>query len=109
MTSAYEGLDWKDAPNHPSLHYAEAGGHLILKYFRSYTTTTWDAIDRVISMKNSSCGKIRVPNPAAVKRALRKVAGEPCTSAKLNGARLFVRLVIEGDIQRRVYAELCNN
>jgi hypothetical protein len=109
MTSAYEGMNWTEAPGHPSLQYSEAGGHLIQKYFRTYITTTWAAIERVISMKNTTCGKILEPNPAAVKRALRRVAGEPCTSAKLNGARLFVRLVMEGEIERGSCNELCNN
>lgn len=110
MTSVYEGLNWKAAPGHPSLQYAEAGGHLILKYLRTCTTTDWAAVERVIALKNTTCGKIQKPNPADVKRALRRVAGEPCTSAKLSGARLFVRLVMEGEIERRsCNNELCNN
>jgi hypothetical protein len=109
MKTKYNDLDFQEAPGHPALLYAEAGGHLILKYFRTYTTTNWAAVERVISLKNTTCGKIQEPNPAAVKRALRKVAGEPCTSAKLNGARLFVRLVMAGKIERRAYNELCNN
>jgi hypothetical protein len=109
VTSVYEGLEWKDAPGHTSLKYAGAEGDLILKYFRTYTTTNWTAIEHVISMKNTRGGKMHKPNPADVKRALREVAGEPCTSAKLNGARLFVRLVMEGEIERGGCNELYNN
>lgn len=96
----YTDIEWTEAPGHPKLLYAENGDLLIMKYFRTHIITDWERVERVIELKNESCGKTRKPNPAAVKRGLKSIVGEPHTSNKLNAARLFVRLVAEGAIQK---------
>lgn len=96
----FADIEWTEAPGHPALSYAEYGEDLILKYFRTYVYTTWGRVERVIDLKNQTCGKIRKPNPASVKRGLKSLVGEPANANKINAARLFIRLVEEGAIQR---------
>lgn len=96
----HSDLKWSEAPGHPALTYAENGEDLILKYFRTRVYTTWGRVERVIYLKNQTCGKIRKPNPASVKRGLKSVVGEPANANKINAARLFIRLVEERAIQK---------
>lgn len=96
----YSDVEWTEAPGHPALQYVEKGDILLLKYFRTYIVTDWGKVERVIDIKNQTCGKIQKPNPASVKRGLKSLVGEPANANKLNAARLFIRLVEEGAIQR---------
>ena len=100
MTSKYDGLSWKIAPKHPALLYTETNGYIILKYFRTYITTTWESVEYAILVKNKSRGKVHKPNTAAVNRTIKRMVGEPATHNKIGGAKLFIRLVDEGLIHR---------
>jgi hypothetical protein len=108
LLMAYEGklldVEWKEAPGHPGLSYAEDGGYIVLKYFRTYVVTDWEKVEQVIDIKNQPCGKTRKPNPASVKRCLKNLVGEPANANKINAARLFIRLVTEGAIKKE---EVC--
>jgi len=96
----YKNLSWKEVQDRPALTYAEEGGDLIIRYFRVNINTTWRQIENIIDIKNWYSENKRKSNPAAIKRALKSAVDVPCTSQKLNGVRLFSRLVMEGVIQR---------
>lgn len=104
-SSRFADIEWTEAPGHPGLLYSENGDNIVIKYYRTYIITNWGKVERVIYLKNQTCGKIQKPNPASVKRGLKCVVGEPYTANKLNAARLFIRLVTEGVIQKE--GEVC--
>jgi|GEM_PF-6068633 len=97
----YSELSWIEAPDHPSLLFAEFEDKLILRYFNTPIKTSWEGIARISMVRKTKCGKIHKPNPADIKRTMKAIIGEPCTPNKLNGLRLFVKLFEEGKIQRR--------
>lgn len=109
MSRKYSVLDFHEAPGHPLLSYAESGENLVIKYCNVHITTTWQAVDNVIDAQNKICGKIKGPNRAAVKRAIKAIAGQTASQNNINMISSFVDLVMKGAIERGACNELCNN
>jgi hypothetical protein len=100
MPHKYKGVEWTEAPGHPTLRYTEQGDELILEYHKSHVHTTWVRVERVAALRKIPDGKSSKPNKEAIKRGLKGLMPAPHTQNKKCGVSLFVRLVADGEITR---------